>query len=364
MGKPPPPPRWLVACGIAFALAAAQASGPASAARGKYLFEAADCNGCHAGGGAGAAPSGGPRARHPVWQVPGAQHHARPAIRHRPVERGRVQARAARRRRRAGRIPVPRLPVHVVHAHHRRRRRRPLRLPHDAAAHGRAQQAARGETAVRLASAAAVLARAVLRRGSGGARSDPRRRMEPGRLSRERHRTLRRIPHPAQRLRRDEAGPRPFRQRRRTRRPERAQHHAGRRDGHRRMVDRADPGAAQDGHDPRFGPGGLGHEGGRSWNLEADRRRPPCDRHLPQKRARPPCRDGAEAGAGQAISRRGAAPAASPPRAPGAIVGRTRVRGGPIPGSDFGKPFPHGPLPCRNRCCRPERHAVHKPMSG
>ncbi len=51
--------RWLVGAGLACAVAGAQAADPAAVARGKYLFEASDCSGCHAGNGTSAAPSGG-----------------------------------------------------------------------------------------------------------------------------------------------------------------------------------------------------------------------------------------------------------------------------------------------------------------
>jgi mono/diheme cytochrome c family protein len=53
------PPHWFVVAGLACAAAGAQAADPASVARGKYLFDAGDCSGCHAGNGASAAPSGG-----------------------------------------------------------------------------------------------------------------------------------------------------------------------------------------------------------------------------------------------------------------------------------------------------------------
>ncbi len=53
------PPHWLVVVALACANAATQAADPASVARGKYLFDAADCSGCHAGKGSSTAPSGG-----------------------------------------------------------------------------------------------------------------------------------------------------------------------------------------------------------------------------------------------------------------------------------------------------------------
>ena len=59
MRKPRPLTRWLVVAGLACAAAGAQAADPASVARGKYLFDAGDCSGCHAGNGTSAAPSGG-----------------------------------------------------------------------------------------------------------------------------------------------------------------------------------------------------------------------------------------------------------------------------------------------------------------
>ncbi|MCK9685160.1 cytochrome c [Scleromatobacter humisilvae] len=49
----------IVAAGLAGAVAAAHAADPAAVARGKYLFEASDCSGCHAGNGTSADPSGG-----------------------------------------------------------------------------------------------------------------------------------------------------------------------------------------------------------------------------------------------------------------------------------------------------------------
>ena len=49
----------IVAAALAGATAAAQATDPAAVARGKYLFEASDCSGCHAGNGTSADPSGG-----------------------------------------------------------------------------------------------------------------------------------------------------------------------------------------------------------------------------------------------------------------------------------------------------------------
>jgi mono/diheme cytochrome c family protein len=52
-------PRRMLAAGILCALSAAHAADPAAVARGKYLFEAGDCSGCHAGNGTGAEPSGG-----------------------------------------------------------------------------------------------------------------------------------------------------------------------------------------------------------------------------------------------------------------------------------------------------------------
>ena len=51
--------RWLAGAWLACAIAGAQAADPAAVARGKYLFEAGDCIGCHAGNGTSAAPSGG-----------------------------------------------------------------------------------------------------------------------------------------------------------------------------------------------------------------------------------------------------------------------------------------------------------------
>ena len=51
--------RWIVAAGLAGTMAAAHAADPAAVARGKYLFEASDCSGCHAGNGTSADPSGG-----------------------------------------------------------------------------------------------------------------------------------------------------------------------------------------------------------------------------------------------------------------------------------------------------------------
>jgi mono/diheme cytochrome c family protein len=59
MTKSRPLTRWLVVAGIASVAAGAQAADPASVARGKYLFDAGDCSGCHAGNGTSAAPSGG-----------------------------------------------------------------------------------------------------------------------------------------------------------------------------------------------------------------------------------------------------------------------------------------------------------------
>ena len=53
------PPHWFVVIALACAGAGAQAADPASVARGRYLFEAGDCSGCHAGQGSSAAPSGG-----------------------------------------------------------------------------------------------------------------------------------------------------------------------------------------------------------------------------------------------------------------------------------------------------------------
>ena len=59
MSKSPQFSRWIVVAGLAGAMAAAHAADPAAVARGKYLFEASDCSGCHAGNGTGADPSGG-----------------------------------------------------------------------------------------------------------------------------------------------------------------------------------------------------------------------------------------------------------------------------------------------------------------
>jgi mono/diheme cytochrome c family protein len=53
------PPRRILAAGIACVMSAAHAADPAAAARGKYLFDAGDCSGCHAGNGTSDAPSGG-----------------------------------------------------------------------------------------------------------------------------------------------------------------------------------------------------------------------------------------------------------------------------------------------------------------
>jgi len=51
--------RWLAGAWLACAIGGAHAADPAAVARGKYLFEASDCSGCHAGNGTSAAPSGG-----------------------------------------------------------------------------------------------------------------------------------------------------------------------------------------------------------------------------------------------------------------------------------------------------------------
>jgi mono/diheme cytochrome c family protein len=51
--------RWLAGAWLVCATAGVQAADPAAVARGKYLFEASDCSGCHAGNGTSAAPSGG-----------------------------------------------------------------------------------------------------------------------------------------------------------------------------------------------------------------------------------------------------------------------------------------------------------------
>jgi len=51
--------RLVLAAGLAGASAAASAADAAAIARGRYLFEASDCSGCHAANGTGAAPSGG-----------------------------------------------------------------------------------------------------------------------------------------------------------------------------------------------------------------------------------------------------------------------------------------------------------------
>ena len=51
--------RWLAGAWLACAIAGVHAADPAAVARGKYLFEASDCSGCHAGNGTSAAPSGG-----------------------------------------------------------------------------------------------------------------------------------------------------------------------------------------------------------------------------------------------------------------------------------------------------------------
>jgi mono/diheme cytochrome c family protein len=51
--------RWTLVAGLAGAMSAAHAADPAAVARGKYLFEASDCSGCHAGNGTSADPSGG-----------------------------------------------------------------------------------------------------------------------------------------------------------------------------------------------------------------------------------------------------------------------------------------------------------------
>jgi len=59
MRTPTRPSCWILAAGLALAAPAARGADAAAVARGKYLFEAADCSGCHAGDGSGAAPSGG-----------------------------------------------------------------------------------------------------------------------------------------------------------------------------------------------------------------------------------------------------------------------------------------------------------------
>ena len=51
--------RWTLFAGLVVAMSAAHATDPAAVARGKYLFEASDCSGCHAGNGTSANPSGG-----------------------------------------------------------------------------------------------------------------------------------------------------------------------------------------------------------------------------------------------------------------------------------------------------------------
>src|SRR5471030_3340459 len=51
--------RWTLCAGLVVAMSAAHATDPAAVARGKYLFEASDCSGCHAGNGTSANPSGG-----------------------------------------------------------------------------------------------------------------------------------------------------------------------------------------------------------------------------------------------------------------------------------------------------------------
>ena len=59
MRTPPLLSRWTILAGLVVAMSAAHATDPAAVARGKYLFEASDCSGCHAGNGTSPAPSGG-----------------------------------------------------------------------------------------------------------------------------------------------------------------------------------------------------------------------------------------------------------------------------------------------------------------
>ncbi len=59
MRKPHLLSSWILLAGLAGATSAAQAADTAAVARGKYLFEASDCTGCHASSATNTAPSGG-----------------------------------------------------------------------------------------------------------------------------------------------------------------------------------------------------------------------------------------------------------------------------------------------------------------
>lgn len=59
MRAPLPLSRCGLVAALVVALSAAQAADPAAVARGKYLFDASDCSGCHAGNGTSKDPSGG-----------------------------------------------------------------------------------------------------------------------------------------------------------------------------------------------------------------------------------------------------------------------------------------------------------------